>query len=230
MSASEIASTIHSMPALAFAFLTNDQLTELKISQLQEDQSKALFKSLSDEEIKGRLALFSIQDVVAAVEGGVLSGRACGQLSGDHINGIELKKVTYEQLDNLFPYRPEEPEKEYDRDCFKKFKSEDVQEAFEKGILQERHIVLISKEQLKDFNFLRLTPKHIEQIFPNPSPEVVTERYSSMMSIYGEQPHWKKTIAKEVLRRQRANNELLKELSEDQREHIKTKLFASSPP
>ena len=166
INAGDIAKHKGNIPAIAFTFFINDQLQDLKLSNLQETQNKALFNFLDEVEVevKERLALFDDLDVVDATHKGLLTGNVLKFLSNEHVKGLKLPQLSKEQTEVIFSWKDNSDQ---DRQRFKAFKPEDVQYAIECGILLRTYqLKLLSDEQLKGIQLSKLSKETIKNMFP----------------------------------------------------------------
>lgn len=156
-----------------FAFFSNDQIKELKLSDLTKEQIAFLFKFcelIGIESLyfsppdgikaKERLALFADEDIAQAInENKLFDG--FGNLSEKQLKLIKLPNLTREQFKTMFL--------EMGRNHsgrFAHFPAKDVQTALEKGLVKGTDgTFLFSGPQLKGLNFSKLSKETVEGIF-----------------------------------------------------------------
>lgn len=153
------------IPPVAFTFFTNDQIQNLKLSEMQATQNKALFFALDEAKAKERLALFDGQDVVDAIHKGLMTGSVLKFLSDKHVKELKLKQLSKEQVDVIFCYKDDSSQ---DACCFKAFNVDDVQSAIEEGILTTTYqLQLLTDQQLKGVRLSKLSTETIDHMFPS---------------------------------------------------------------
>lgn len=168
--ASIIAKNLNKIGPLVFAFLENNQLKGIKLSDLSQKQANYLFKFLKEEELAPRLALFEDVDVAQAVNDQKLLGEALKLLSDKQILLLKLSNLSKEQISHLFP-------NSYDVNADKETKRrfglikniEEIQTAIKNGTLSTSfQFQLLSDKQLSELNFSALTYSQISDLFSNP--------------------------------------------------------------
>jgi DnaJ-domain-containing protein 1/uncharacterized protein YjiS (DUF1127 family) len=163
LTASTILKHKENIPSSAFAFFTNNQIKNLKLSEMQASQSKALFFTLDETTAKERLALFDNQDVVDAIHKGFLIGDILKFLKEDHLQKLNIAQLNKNQLGIIFCLKNNSDK---DASYFKIFNINDVQKAIETGTLTTRYqLKLLSNEQLKDLQLSKLSRDVINVMF-----------------------------------------------------------------
>lgn len=164
MSIDEINAHRDEIPDIAFKFFTNDQIQNLKLSELKASQVKALFFLLNEVETKERLALFGVQDIVDAIYKGLLTGNVLRYLGSEHLNTLKLTQLNTDQADEIFCWK-KNPGQDLAR--FKAFNGDDVQKAIETEILTTTYqLKLLSDEHLQGLKLSQLSQKTINNMFP----------------------------------------------------------------
>jgi hypothetical protein len=102
ISPAEIRKNLNKISDEALTSLTEDQIRGLSLYEMSEHRIKALFASLNEVETKERLALFSDDVVVYAVQSWKLKGEPLKALTEGHVKRLKLDSLLKEQIDVIF--------------------------------------------------------------------------------------------------------------------------------
>jgi hypothetical protein len=163
LSADTIGKIAAEFPSKAFEFFSNEQLVNLKLFQLNPEQTEVLFK-LPKELIAARLKIFENQDVIDALYAQKLSGPVLEHLSNDHLKALKLSELDSNIIYQMFPQKEDNTE---DKERFSHFDASDVQAAIKKGFLAGGYrLSLLSNDHLKALKLSELNSNIIYQMFP----------------------------------------------------------------
>ncbi|SCA58582.1 Uncharacterized protein AB751O23_AF_00180 [Chlamydiales bacterium SCGC AB-751-O23] len=174
LTGSEINKNRNEMPPLAFSFLRNDQLTDIKLSDLDAPKCQALFNGLNKEQMKKRFSLyFDTKDTLNAIRMGYFKGINVSVffdlIPDEQLKDLPISKLSYSILNDMFyTHKP----KKSDKARFALFNPTEVQLALKSGFLDGKyHMSLISDEQLKTLKLSKLSYSILNDMFYTHKPK-----------------------------------------------------------
>jgi hypothetical protein len=153
----KLSEVIDKIPESIFTLITDNQLKQLNLTNVNENQINKLFCYIDGKEEKRRFALLSIRQVQDIL--GKLGEYQLKLISDNQLNKLDLKDVPADRLQKLFCYIDGKEEKRR----FASLPSAQVQVILEK--LGEYQLKLISDDHLKELDLSGLSPEKLQKLF-----------------------------------------------------------------
>ncbi|NGX61744.1 MAG: hypothetical protein K940chlam9_01233 [Chlamydiae bacterium] len=177
----------------AFYFFTDQQISSLKLLQLDSSHVNALFNFEGQEALHQRIVLFTQEDVLSSIHNQLWTNPNLLRLPDPFFHKLGLSKLTPEQINNLFPHSTT-------RRKFALLQQKEVQAALEKDLLDQDRLKLMSDSHIKNLKISEL-PK-----------EVITKLYSAYSQTSHLKERFKLINANELLKargKELLSNEIL---------------------
>lgn len=165
-----IEKNVKKIESATFAFLRNDQLKGVKLSDLNKEQVSYVFDFCKTDELGARFALFKDEDVAQVVNDGRLLGKMLKHLSDKQLKLLKLSLLSEEQINDLFVSCIDE--KGFN-EAKRKFglieNAKEVQTAIEKGTLHTPlHMQFLSDKSWGELKISELSKESIKNAFSDP--------------------------------------------------------------
>lgn len=215
-------------------------IEQLKISEFTKEQADIVFswKEDSTQDAK-RFKAYAVSDVQKAINEGILSTPyQLHLLSDDHLKGLKLSELTKTDISNMFTWCENDA---VDKKRFAHLQAKEIQIALENNKLTEYQIQLIHIEQIKEFDFSKLSQQMINHFFPLYSVEHLRKKNMYINTTTVTKDNFSQTISgarciysPEVLlkmsdEQKRKNDKLFSQLTKKQQEDLKARLYKEEP-